>query len=484
MKTTASTYYPGEVNSVSIKIKNAFFFLKQKIVILFNKVKLFGTSKEMDNYERRKLSIFNLLNLLQLIAGILIPVFGFINTSKLHVSVWIILGLPALVSIPVLYLNYKRKHYIAYFAYFILYPFFSCFIYMYGMNPGTTHFFILYGILSVFFLKDIGYMIFSLCFSMTSYYFLAVVINHYPYELHSINFALYSFNQLIGIIFIFYGLYIIKKENTGYQRDILLNNTTLREKNTVITEQSNKMKQYATRLKIQTDELKELNTAKNKMFSIISHDLKAPIYALRNIFRNVQEKNLSIRELKMIVPDIQVDMNYTVSLMDNLLQWAKSQMETNAVFPQSVDLKQSIQEVIQQLQLQAKAKKITIFDQAPITVHSLVDKDMLYVILRNLLSNAIKFTPENGHISIGVLDHSSFLEVYVKDKGEGINSEALKKINANNFYTTNGTSSESGTGLGLMLCKEFLQRNGSKLQIETEPGIGSTFSFSLKKIVG
>ena len=482
MKTTATTFYPSEASSLIEKIKHGLISLKQKLIILFNQVKLFGTSKEMDNYERRKLSIFNLLNLLQLIAGILIPVFGFIKTSNLHYSAWIILGLPALVSLAVLYLNYKRKHDTAYFAYFILYPFFSCFIYMYGMNPGTTHFFILYGILSVFFLKDIGYMIFSLCFSMTSYYFLAVVINHYPYELQSINFALYSFNQLIGIIFIFYGLYIIKKENTGYQRDILLNNTTLREKNVLITEQSHKMSQYATRLKIQTEELKELNAVKNKMFSVISHDLKAPIYALRNIFRNVQEKNLSIKELKMIVPDIQIDMNYTVSLMDNLLQWAKSQMETNAVFPQSVDIKLSIQEVVQQLHLQAKAKQITIIDHAPATILSLVDKDMLCVILRNLLSNAIKFTPEKGQITIGVHDHFSFIEVYVIDKGEGISSEALKKINSNNFYTTNGTSSESGTGLGLMLCKEFLQRNGSNLQIKSEPGIGSTFSFSLKKI--
>lgn len=481
MKTTATPFFLQETSTLFDKIKQGYFILKQRIPFLLLQVKQFGISKEMDNYERRKLRIFNLLNFLQLIAGILIPIFGFIKKSRLPYSAWIVLALPALASIAVLYLNYKKKYDIACFAYFILYPFFSCIVYMYGMNPGTTHFFILYGILSVFFLKDTGYMIFSICFSMVSYFFLAVIINSFPYELKTINYPLYFFNQLIGIIFIFYGLYIIKKENAGYQRDILLNNTTLQEKNIIITEQADKMKIDACRLQIQTEELKELNATKNKMFSIISHDLKAPLYAIRNIFKNVQEKNMSISELKQAVPDIQEDMNYVVGLMDNLLQWAKAQMETNALFPQEVDIKQSIQEAIHQLHLQAKAKQISIIEEVPSSYFTHVDKDMVSVIIRNLLSNAIKFTPEKGSITIGITDHSSFIEVFVIDKGSGISNEALQKINSKTFFTTSGTSSETGTGLGLMLCKEFLERNGSNLHIESKPGIGSTFSFSLKK---
>ena len=110
-----------------------------------------------------------------------------------------------------------------------------------------------------------------------------------------------------------------------------------------------------------------------------------------------------------------------------------------------------------------------------------INNDIISLVLRNLLSNAIKFTPEKGNISIGVYEHHSFIEIYVKDSGAGISSEALLKINSNDFYTTRGTASESGTGLGLMLCKEFLARNGSQLHIESEPGAGSTFSFSIPK---
>jgi signal transduction histidine kinase len=104
---------------------------------------------------------------------------------------------------------------------------------------------------------------------------------------------------------------------------------------------------------------------------------------------------------------------------------------------------------------------------------------MINLVLRNLISNAVKFTPENGRIAIGVNQLSYFAEVYVQDTGMGISAEALQKINESNFYTTKGTASESGTGLGLMLCKEFLAKNGGQMHIESKPGEGSTFSFTL-----
>jgi signal transduction histidine kinase len=104
---------------------------------------------------------------------------------------------------------------------------------------------------------------------------------------------------------------------------------------------------------------------------------------------------------------------------------------------------------------------------------------MINLVLRNLISNAIKFTPHGGHISIGTGELSSFTEVYVQDSGAGISSVQMDKINGQEFYSTNGTAQEQGTGLGLMLCKEFLVKNGGKLRIESEQGKGSTFSFTL-----
>ncbi len=471
----------SERKLTAARILRYFINLKVGSINLFNRVKSFGYTETMEEYEQRKLTIFNQLNFFQLISGVLIPVLWLFSSKELPVGACLTACLPGLVSVLVLWLNKNKKYDAALYTYFLLYPFVTCVLYMYGMNLGISLFFILYGILSVFFLRDMGYMIFSLCFSMVSYFLLAVVIKHYVYELQSLNYGFYLFNQGLAMVFIFYGLFLIKKENGIYQSHILEKNAILYEKNIQIQQQANQINEDSILLKTQATELSELNILKNKLFSVISHDLRAPMYALRNHFRNVHENNMSVEELKESIPDVLDDLNYTVGLMDNLLQWAKAQMQTDAVHPQEVDIEKSIHEVQQLLKLQAKAKQIRINNHTNAAVFGYIDKDMLNLVLRNLLSNAIKFTPAKGTISIGTHEHPSFIEVYVKDSGMGISHEALTKINNSDFYTTKGTASESGTGLGLMLCKEFLARNGSQLHIESEAGSGSVFSFSVPK---
>src|SRR5882724_487684 len=276
---------------ISPSFKRADFFRIQYFIHLFNRVKYIGFNDTMEEYERRKLGIFNHLIFFQLVIGILIPLSCLFNNKRFATGAWAVVCLPAVVSMLVLYLNKRHKHEAALCAYFILFPFVTCIGYMYGINLGVNLFFILFGILSVFFLKDIGYMIFSLCFSMVSYFVLSVVLKHYQYQLESINKGLYLFNQALAIVFIFYGLYLIKKENAGYQVHILDKNRDLQQKNEQIQQQSEKIKENARLFKKQAAELSELNTLKNRLFSAISHDLKAPMYALRNLFNNVQEKN-------------------------------------------------------------------------------------------------------------------------------------------------------------------------------------------------
>jgi signal transduction histidine kinase len=180
-----------------------------------------------------------------------------------------------------------------------------------------------------------------------------------------------------------------------------------------------------------------------------------------------------------MVPDVLNDLNFTISLMENLLQWSKSQMQSDTVKAEEVNISELIKDVLQLLHLQSEAKKVYIESKIDRPVYVYADKDMINLVLRNLLSNAIKFTPENGKIAVGVTNLASFVEIYVQDSGTGISKEAMDKINSNSFYTTKGTSSESGTGLGLMLCKEFLAKNGGQMHIESEPGKGSIFSFTL-----
>jgi two-component system, sensor histidine kinase and response regulator len=430
-----------------------------------HRIKLIGYVPTMDDYEKRKLGIFNLLNFLQLVTGILVPAIGLIGNENLPYSAVLIASLPVLASVVVLYLNHRRLHEIALIMYFALYPFLTCVVYLNGMNIGNELFFILYGILSVFFLRDIGHILFTIGFSMISYYMLTVIWNQRQYGLATANLGMYRFNQALAAAFIYYGLFLIKRENNSYQFRLLRRNRSLHHKNEEIQRQKN--------------EFAELNALKSKLFSVISHDLKTPIYALRSLFTQIEKHDVPAEEIKTFVPQVISDLNYTVSLMENLLQWAKSQMDSYTIQSKKVDVQQLIKEVVQLLHSQAAAKNIYLAHQADQPVHVYADREMISLVLRNLLSNAIKFTPESGRIEVGANDCNSFVEIYVEDTGTGISSEAIKQINANNYYTTKGTANETGTGLGLMLCRDFLSRNGGQLFIESEIGKGSIISFTL-----
>jgi signal transduction histidine kinase len=315
-------------------------------------------------------------------------------------------------------------------------------------------------------------MLFSVGLSMVSYFVLVVLNKEYHYQLHSSNFALYIFNQGTSIIFIFYALFLIKKENNLYQFGILATNKALQEKNDKIEKQKTEIEQKAV-------ELSELNSLKTKLFSVISHDMKTPMYALRNLFRSMQQLNMSGKEIKSIIPDVVSDLNYTTGLMENLLHWVKSQMNAANVSPGELSMEDIIDETIHIHHLQATTKKISIIREMNEPTFVFADRDMVTLVLRNLLSNAIKFTPANGTIIIRLKTESDYCRVSVIDNGIGMDEEVLSKIQDNSYYSTHGTARESGTGLGLMLCRDFLSKNNGTLSIESEKGKGSTFSFTL-----
>ncbi|HKP31084.1 MAG TPA: HAMP domain-containing sensor histidine kinase, partial [Chitinophagaceae bacterium] len=324
----------------------------------------------------------------------------------------------------------------------------------------------------------LSHMFFSIAFSMVSYFMLAVVLKNYQYQLEKANYTFYLFNQALAIIFIFYGLFIIKRENTGYQFSILAKNRELHRINLEIEKQKGVIADKAALLEEQTIQLAELNSLKNKLFSVISHDLKTPMYALRNLFQNMRDHDLPPQEIKDLLPDVVNELNYTTGLMENLLQWARSQMQSNSVHPQELDIQKLSTEVSQLLKIQADAKQIHINLKVNKQIVAFADKDMINLVLRNLVANAIKFTPENGEIRIQAKKTEANIEVSVIDNGVGISKENIQKL-FNEYYTSKGTANESGTGLGLMLCKEFLTRNGGQMKIESEEGKGSVFSFTL-----
>ncbi len=451
---------------------SGFKFLRKKIMTI-------GVHRNLDVVTKRKLHVFNQINFLGLLTGIAIPLAAFLNDGYLPPIAWVVAISPAFISFSVLLCNYYRRYEQSMLIYFTLYPLTTALVYAGNTDVGIELFFILYGVLSVFFLQNIRYIILAFCLSSLCYMAVYIFHKNYTFKMQDVNFGFYVANHLLAMTFIFVGLFMTKRENTSYQEKILNKNSKLKTSYGKISAQAAEIKEKAAQLELKTSELTELNNLKDKLFSIISHDLKTPIYSLRNLFSNMHKYDVPPEEIKVLLPDILTDLNYTTSLMENLLHWAKSQMKGATINMQLIEVTELIADVKNLLRLQADAKKIYLNSKLEPAVYIYADKDMMNLVLRNLVSNAIKFTPENGEINVGARQTATGVELFVQDTGTGMSEEAAGKLFGDQFFTTHGTANESGTGLGLILCKEFLRKNGGEISVQTHPGKGSCFTCSL-----
>lgn len=455
-------------------VKKAFFRLHFGI-------RNFGYSPALNGHEKRKLGIFNLMNFFGLIVGILVPITGWRKGYFMPAFGWGICAVPTFVSIIALFFNYLHKYEMARMCFFTLYPLLLTWLYALKIDMGADFFFIAFGVVSVFFLQSIYNIIFSFSLSMTCYFLVHTIWNDYVFRLKAINYSLYQANHLLAIFFIFYGLFLIRNENTRYQLQTLNKNRQLRRSNRRIRLQRRDLADKAALLEQQTIQLTELNYLKNKLFSVISHDLKGPVYALHSLFKNMQRYDLPGDEIKTMIPEVVKDLGATTSQMENLLEWVKGQMNEEHVELEMLEISNIIRGVLQLLHLQVEAKRIQIKMRMDRPAYVSGDKEMVNLVLRNLISNAIKFTPEEGTITLDAMEDKFNIEVFVRDSGAGMSPDVVQLLIEGSHYTSAGTANEAGTGLGLMLCKEFLSRNGGRLNIQSEPGKGSTFSFTLPK---
>ena len=237
-------------------------------------------------------------------------------------------------------------------------------------------------------------------------------------------------------------------------------------------------------LKANEARLRELNATKDKFFSIIAHDLKNPFNAVIGysnlLIEQVMEKDYEgIYNYATIIKDSSLR---AMSLLNNLLIWARSQTGKMAFNPEYIELVPLIEEVLALLNDSAHQKTIAITTDLTHNVQVFADKEMICTVLRNLVSNALKFTHPGGKVTISVhlLEEGSVVEV--SDNGMGIKKENIYKLfKIDESYSTRGTQNESGTGLGLLLCKEFVEKHGGKIWAESEVGKGSKFSFVIPK---
>ncbi len=244
--------------------------------------------------------------------------------------------------------------------------------------------------------------------------------------------------------------------------------------NKLLLEHQNEMKKRSL-------ELEQLNQVKDKFFSVISHDLRSPINALSAILDLMAKNQIRPDELPKLTQELQLQFSHTKNLINNLLDWALLQMDKLRIQAVKVDLQALVADnftLLSSLHL----KKIKLTNLIPEGTFAYADLNMTSLVFRNLILNGIKFTEPGGEIKVKVESQGNDLVVAVQDNGVGINPEVQKILfEKTSGYSTRGTANEKGTGLGLILCKEFVERNNGRIWVKSEEGKGSTFYFSVAK---
>lgn len=278
----------------------------------------------------------------------------------------------------------------------------------------------------------------------------------------------------------------IMDENPKVARGILkalihrLRKSNIQEEELI--QNSSKIEKQKNILEQQRKELQELNETKDKFFSIIAHDLKNPFNTVIGLSDLMVQRFDSYSKEKLKEFSIQINRfsNDAYDLLENLLQWSRSQTNRINIVRDKINLYAFIEDIIGFCNYKSQCKNINLENKINKNIVVFTDKNLLSTILRNLINNAIKFTEKDGQIEIFSEKQNGFIKIHIKDDGIGMSEESLEKLfTQNSNISTEGTNSEKGTGLGLILVKEFVDKCGGELQVQSEINNGSDFSFTL-----
>lgn len=250
-------------------------------------------------------------------------------------------------------------------------------------------------------------------------------------------------------------------------------NTRIKLANALLREQRNE-------IELQKDSVEHLNTIKDKLFSVIAHDLRTPFASLKNMMDMYDEGMISKQDISYFFKEIRKDIGSNTMLLENLLIWAKSQLDGFKVETKNLAMQRVVNEIIYLYRQNFESKQIKVLNELDDLCIVASDYEMTKTIVRNLIGNALKFTPANGNIVISYRKvREGELQITVTDDGIGMSEELKGKLFLDAFVSTQGLNNERGTGLGLQICKEFVEKNGGSIWVETLEQQGSSFWFTL-----
>ena len=281
-----------------------------------------------------------------------------------------------------------------------------------------------------------------------------------------------SLTVTIGLLVVIFRL-LKKKEKTEKE---------LRNSHKIVQVQKEELENMVMKLKVSEKDEKRLNASKDKLFSIISHDLITPYSAIFNQFEYIIEsyEKLTDEERKESIEDIQESFQVNYLLVNNLLEWSRLQTNNIQIKPKSLELRWLVDEVCKVYEEVAANKNVQVLNQIENGIAGIADEHMVKTVFRNLIDNGIKFSREDGFVVIGALVRDNDIVVSVHDNGVGISKENQEKLfKIEEKISTIGTANEKGTGLGLILCKDIIEKNNGTIWYETFEGKGTTIKFRL-----
>ncbi|WP_158995786.1 tetratricopeptide repeat-containing sensor histidine kinase [Mucilaginibacter sp. L196] len=249
-------------------------------------------------------------------------------------------------------------------------------------------------------------------------------------------------------------------------------NLMLEEKNDEVLSQKENIDEQA-------HKLNELNVLKDRLISVLAHDLRAPLSTLRGLFGLLQDDTITHQELVEMIPSVLKKLEYTSDFLDTLLFWINSQMENFESSVKSFSIKDIVEYEMENYQEQATLKGITLIDNVPDSTMASADPNSIRIVIRNLITNAIKFSGEKDTIEVVASTNNEMIEIKVKDTGTGIPPDKLKKLFKSKVDSSTGTHQESGTGMGLLFCKDLVEKCNGKIWVTSQQDVGTEFSFTV-----
>lgn len=249
-----------------------------------------------------------------------------------------------------------------------------------------------------------------------------------------------------------------------------------------LAEKNRELERLNEQLSRHEDELMESNSSKDKFFSIVAHDLKAPLNSLKGFTHLLSNfsGNLSREEIRSTSEQLHEAVSEVSEFLEGLLTWSRAQMNTISIEPENIDVQELSNKNFALLQTQAKAKKIELMTEIPENLGVYADRNALSTVFRNLISNAIKFSYKNSAVRIIAEEINEYILIHFVDSGMGMSKESKEQLfRVDVRHTTSGTANEKGTGLGLIICKELIEKNGGTIQVESQKGRGTTFTVRL-----